>query len=199
MTRKPRFLALRHMLCMAPLICVTGAGAAMAQQFDTFGGSPLEGFDFSIDTTILPDVPSLGENGLLPDAGPGIALQITEGVTDSGLRVFPGTGAPITSVIQPQTAQASRVTLRALDKMLGRPTDIDLAVGETVLFGRLAIRALECRYPDDDPASDAYAHLEILDPAGQPIFDGWMIASSPALSALEHPRYDVWVLRCDID
>ncbi|MCW8843320.1 MAG: DUF2155 domain-containing protein, partial [Rhodobacteraceae bacterium] len=29
-----------------------------------------------------------------------------------------------------------------------------------------------------------------------PLFQGWMIASSPALSALDHPRYDVWVLRC---
>ncbi|MGB0800115.1 MAG: DUF2155 domain-containing protein, partial [Planktomarina sp.] len=25
---------------------------------------------------------------------------------------------------------------------------------------------------------------------------GWMVASSPALNALEHPRYDIWVLRC---
>jgi len=30
----------------------------------------------------------------------------------------------------------------------------------------------------------------------KPVFKGWMIASSPALNALDHPRYDVWVLRC---
>ena len=29
-----------------------------------------------------------------------------------------------------------------------------------------------------------------------PVFAGWMVASSPALSALDHARYDVWVLRC---
>ena len=29
-----------------------------------------------------------------------------------------------------------------------------------------------------------------------PIFEGWMIAASPALNALDHARYDVWVLRC---
>ena len=28
------------------------------------------------------------------------------------------------------------------------------------------------------------------------LFRGWMYASSPALSALEHPVYDVWVLDC---
>lgn len=182
------------MVCALGLAC--GAAPAPAQQFDNFDSAPLEGFDFNGGGVTLPDMPSLGEGGLVPQTGPEIDLQITEGAGDGGLRVFPGTGAPITSVIQPDTVQASRVTLRALDKMLGRPTDVDLAVGETVLFGRLAIRAVECRYPADDPASDAYVHLEILDPDGRTIFDGWMIASSPALSALEHPRYDVWVLRC---
>ena len=28
------------------------------------------------------------------------------------------------------------------------------------------------------------------------LFSGWMFASSPALSALEHPVYDVWVIDC---
>ena len=28
------------------------------------------------------------------------------------------------------------------------------------------------------------------------LFSGWMLASSPALNALEHPVYDVWVLDC---
>ena len=30
----------------------------------------------------------------------------------------------------------------------------------------------------------------------RPVFSGWMFASSPALSALEHAVYDVWVLDC---
>ncbi|MFT5180431.1 MAG: hypothetical protein ACI8S3_000304, partial [Alphaproteobacteria bacterium] len=29
-----------------------------------------------------------------------------------------------------------------------------------------------------------------------PLFSGWMFASSPALSALEHAVYDVWVVDC---
>ena len=28
------------------------------------------------------------------------------------------------------------------------------------------------------------------------LFTGWMFASSPAVSALEHPVYDVWVVDC---
>jgi hypothetical protein len=58
----------------------------------------------------------------------------------------------------------------------------------------------ECRYPAEDPSSNAFAYLTITDRTQtQVVFDGWMIADSPALSALDHQRYDVWVIRCKID
>ena len=76
-------------------------------------------------------------------------------------------------------------------------TDLDLSVGETVQMGRLAVTLEDCRYPVNDPAGDAYALLLIqAEGMSGPAFEGWMIASSPALSALDHPRYDVWVMRC---
>lgn len=87
--------------------------------------------------------------------------------------------------------------LRWLDKLTGETADIELALGQEAVSGRLTIRLDACRYPADNPASDAEAHLTILDQGvAEPVFDGWMVASSPALSALDHPRYDVWVLRC---
>lgn len=87
--------------------------------------------------------------------------------------------------------------LRGLDKVSGDVTDITLVEGEVAVFGSLNVELLECRYPPDRQASEAFAHLRIAESTGgQPIFDGWMIASSPALSALDHARYDVWVLRC---
>jgi hypothetical protein len=97
------------------------------------------------------------------------------------------------------TAQAGGAVLRALDTVSGALTDIEIGVGETAGYGKLAIRLEECRYPADNPASDAFAHLTILEVGrAEPLFRGWMIASSPALQALDHPRYDVWVLRCRI-
>ena len=87
--------------------------------------------------------------------------------------------------------------LRWLDKVTGETADIELADGQSALSGRLTIQLDECRYPTANPASDAFAHLTVLEEGqGGPAFSGWMVASSPALSALEHPRYDVWVLRC---
>lgn len=87
--------------------------------------------------------------------------------------------------------------LRWLDKTTGETADIELSPGQAAVSGRLTIQLDECRYPTANPAADAYAHLTIMEQGREaPVFSGWMLASSPALSALEHPRYDVWVLRC---
>ena len=97
---------------------------------------------------------------------------------------------------QPTTSGAG-ATLRALDKYTGDVVDIDMAVGTLARFGRLELILTECRYPQGAPSSDAFAGLQIRESGRDGIvFSGWMVASSPALSAMEHPRYDVWVLRC---
>jgi hypothetical protein len=98
-----------------------------------------------------------------------------------------------------ETATATGAVLRMLDKLSGATEDITMANGETLERGPLTIRMDECRYPENDPSSDAFAHLTVADIRAQALaFDGWMIASSPALSAMDHPRYDVWVLSCDV-
>jgi hypothetical protein len=96
-----------------------------------------------------------------------------------------------------QTVSVNTVLLRGLDTLNGTARDVELRVGETVRYGHLEITADTCRVPKGDPTGDAYAFLRIRDIREQaPRFSGWMFASSPALSALDHPRYDVWVQSC---
>lgn len=103
-------------------------------------------------------------------------------------------GAPALEV----QAAGAGVRLRGLDTLNGTVRDIDIGLGETVRFGHLEITAEACRVPPDDAGGDAYALLRIRDiREDRPRFTGWMFASSPALSALDHPRYDVWVLSCN--
>lgn len=98
---------------------------------------------------------------------------------------------------QQQTATASGAVLRGLDKIDGTTKDIEIQAGRIVEFGRLSIVLRECRYPAGNPAGNAYAALEVVEQGHEgTVFSGWMIASSPALSAMDHPRYDVWVMRC---
>ncbi len=97
------------------------------------------------------------------------------------------------------TENGNAVQLRALDTLTGAVRDLTMNVGETLAYERLTITLQECRYPKDNPNGDAFALLTIQDiREDTPRFDAWMIASSPALSALEHPRYDVWLLKCNM-
>ncbi len=96
-------------------------------------------------------------------------------------------------------AEADGGVVRALDMLTGELKDIEIKNGQTKTFRRLVITMRACRYPVDNPSSDAYAYLIIRDVREiKPRFEGWMTAASPALSAMDHPRYDVWVLRCNI-
>ncbi len=89
--------------------------------------------------------------------------------------------------------------LRFLDKLTSETGDVELGIGQSAKFGRLVVRLDNCLYPTGNPASDAEAHLTILEETtNTQLFTGWMLASSPALSALDHPRYDVWVLNCTL-
>ncbi|WP_312527508.1 DUF2155 domain-containing protein [Paracoccus sp. (in: a-proteobacteria)] len=96
-----------------------------------------------------------------------------------------------------KTQRAPGAKLRGLDKITGKTQDITLANGEAFALGRLEIRLGECRFPQDNPSSDAYAELIVNDTTlNRMVFSGWMIASSPAISALDDARYDVWVMSC---
>lgn len=99
----------------------------------------------------------------------------------------------------PAVKEAPGALLRGLDKVTGATTDFDLEKGQSVRFGRITIELGECRYPADDPASNAFGWVKVLDSSSsEPAFQGWMVAASPSLSALDHQRYDVWLIRCNI-
>lgn len=90
--------------------------------------------------------------------------------------------------------------LEGLDKITARVSKFEAPVGTPVQFGTLAIRVRDCeKSPPEDPPESA-AFIEIDDARTGKIrtrvFSGWMFASSPALSALEHPVYDVTLLDC---
>lgn len=92
------------------------------------------------------------------------------------------------------------VVLQGLDKITARVSTIKVPVGQTVNFGALQITARACDKHPPEEAPEAAAFLEVVEvePDEKPVlrFSGWMFASSPALSALEHPVYDLIVLDC---
>ena len=90
--------------------------------------------------------------------------------------------------------------LQGLDKVTARVSTIEAPIGAVVRFGTLEVIVRHCdkRPPEETPESAAFLDIWEVRPgeAAVTLFRGWMFASSPALSALEHPVYDIWVLEC---
>ncbi len=106
-------------------------------------------------------------------------------------------GGSTATALPGQAITAPGGTVRVLDKINGTVTDLDLGSGETAEVGLLTVTMGECRAPADNPAGDAFALVSIRTRADETaLFEGWLIASAPALNAMDHPRYDAWALRC---
>ena len=95
------------------------------------------------------------------------------------------------------------VVLGGLDKITAHVSTFEAPIGQTVTFGALKITARACdkHPPEETPESAAFLEVVEARPGEtpRPLFSGWMFASSPALSAMDNPIYDLWVLDCTND
>jgi hypothetical protein len=108
--------------------------------------------------------------------------------------------APAAAVAQEQVNPGTGAVLRGLDKLNATVEDFTLRNGGARVIGLIEVQLSECRHPVGDPTGNAFAFLTIREAGvAEPVFRGWMIAASPALNPLDHPRYDVWVLRCTVE
>lgn len=117
--------------------------------------------------------------------------------------------ATVLAVLAALTASPALATteavLQGLDKTTARTSTFDAPVDQSVRFGRLVITVKACvkRPPEEPPQTAAFLIIDELRPGDEAVkkqvFSGWMFASSPAISALEDPVYDVTVLDCKTD
>ncbi len=112
------------------------------------------------------------------------------------LAVLLAAGAAAAAVDQPRAV----ARLGTLEKVTARVSELDVPVGETRGFHTLAITVEACfeATPTEPPESAAFLRITDTLDSERPeeVFSGWMFASSPALSALDHAVYDVWVVDC---
>ena len=109
----------------------------------------------------------------------------------------------VASVAAARTMQDMNIAvLRTIDKISARTRTFEVPVDKTVKFGNsLFIRLRACRKssPLDQPESAAFLQIwekKSTDYKSKWIFSGWMFASNPSQSAMDHPVYDVWVIDC---
>ena len=107
------------------------------------------------------------------------------------LLAAPATAATISNPI---------ASFSGLDKITGRITSFDVYIDETVQFGALQITPRVCytRPPTETQRTSVFLEVDQVSLKGgtQRIFTGWMFADSPALNAIDHPVYDIWLVDC---
>jgi hypothetical protein len=100
-------------------------------------------------------------------------------------------------------AAGTIAVLQGLDKTTARISTFEAPIDKSVRFGSLVITVRACikRPPEEPPETTAFLQIDEIRPGdaavtANRIFSGWMFKSSPALSALENPVYDIGVLDC---
>ena len=98
----------------------------------------------------------------------------------------------------------SKARLQALDKITARISTVGAPVGASRFFGTLEITVHRCAFQPPEEPPENVAFITVFDRGynglePKLIFSGWIFSSSPAVSALEHPVYDLTLLACTKD
>jgi len=105
-----------------------------------------------------------------------------------------------TGLARAETIANPVAAFTGLDKITGRITNFDVYIDETVQFGALQLtpRACYTRPPSQKQRTSVFLEVDQVNLKGgvTRIFSGWMFADSPALSAIDHAVYDVWLIDC---
>ena len=106
-----------------------------------------------------------------------------------------------------ENLKGNAVVLRTLDKVTATTKDYTVKIGEELKYGSLTVAVKHCEKKPPEDVPETFAFLQIddlkLDGKGdkgeqERVFSGWMLASNPAISALDHGVYDIWVIDCKV-
>jgi len=122
--------------------------------------------------------------------------KLVTGIVLSSSALFLGENNALAQRINNKVAVFS-----ALDKVTARIRELKIPIDQTVQFGSLKVTPRVCYSspPEVRPKTSTFVQVDevLLNGDEKRIFSGWMFAESPALNAVEHPVFDVWLTRCD--
>lgn len=183
-----------RLLTVLPVVFALFAGAAHAQQYQQ--ELEQQQNDQLLNTLIDQVISPSNETDAAPSQ---------EAVIDA-----PAEAAPVQESFEPPPVQWEKqkfAVLQTLDKVTARTATLTLPVNRPSAVGPLFIDVKTCQKtpPTEQPEAAAFLQVWEAKPKSatadnrtesQWVFSGWMFASSPALSAMNHPIYDVWVKDC---
>jgi len=121
--------------------------------------------------------------------------------------IFAQNSAEIASKIEPQLnidkTDLSRfyniAVIQGLNKTTAKTSRLEMRIGDKINFGQITMVAHKCWQSSLDQKPESKILLEVFEQkegAQRRIFYGWMFASSPSISGLEHPIYDLTAISC---
>ncbi len=130
-----------------------------------------------------------------------IFIAFTLGFTANAQEVLEATAETSETATKPEAQKKyGAVRFRALNKITTKTEEFTSAFGSVMRFGNLEIIARGCWVapPNKRPEQAGLLETWYWKPGEKPslVFFGWMFESSPALSSLEHPIYDITMLEC---
>lgn len=96
--------------------------------------------------------------------------------------------------------KANIIILQALNKITAKSYKYEVRIGDKIEFERLIIEPLFCWKSSPENIPENKVLLKVvenrLNNTKDQIFYGWMFSSSPSISSMEHPMYDISVVDC---
>lgn len=87
--------------------------------------------------------------------------------------------------------------VRVLNKDAGKVQEINIPVGSETQLEKLFINVRTCQQTDPFQAEDFFAFIEIAESGKGQIYGNWMSRNEPGQNPLQHPDYDVWLVKCE--
>ena len=98
--------------------------------------------------------------------------------------------------------QREYAKFKLLDKISNKLFEKSIKVNESDFIETLNIHVYSCFTEPPNEIHEDYVLIEVKDNfqnQEKSIYKGWMISSSPDVTPLEHPIYDLWLLGCSND
>ena len=101
-----------------------------------------------------------------------------------------------------ETIEKKYASFKLLNKTTNKVSQKEILVDSAIYWETLKIEVLYCASNPPNEIPEDYVLIDVYDTINQEIiniYTGWMISSSPDVTPLENPIYDLWLLDCNID
>jgi hypothetical protein len=93
--------------------------------------------------------------------------------------------------------EKNNALVRIMNKDAGKVQEIKIPVNQNVDFEKIHVSIRACKQSDPFDAENFFAFVEISEQDKGIIFSNWMNRNEPGENPLQHPDYDLWLVKCE--